>query len=139
MFEIRYVSENDKFFWFTLDKHLNENEFALKIRDKRAYVIGDGNNLVGILRYNLFWDNTPFLTLIYFEEASRGKGFGKQAMLFWENEMRKLGYKMVMTSTQVDEQAQHFYRNLGYMDRGSIFLDGTPFTQPQEMLMIKIL
>ena len=60
-------------------------------------------------------------------------------MLFWENEMRELGYKMVMTSTQVNEQAQHFYRKLGYKDRGGIFLDGTPFEQPQEMILIKIL
>jgi len=58
-------------------------------------------------------------------------------MLFWENEMSELGYKMVMTSTQVDEQAQHFYRNLEYRDKGGLFLDNTPFEQPQEMLMVK--
>ena len=39
----------------------------------------------------------------------------------------------------VTEQAQHFYRKLGYMDRGSLFLDGTPFEQPQEMFMLKVL
>jgi len=39
MFEIKYVSENDKSFWFTLDRHLDENEFELKIRDKRGYII----------------------------------------------------------------------------------------------------
>jgi ribosomal protein S18 acetylase RimI-like enzyme len=60
-------------------------------------------------------------------------------MLHWENEMRELGFKMVMTSTQVDEEAQHFYRKLGYKDRGGLCLDGTPFEQPQEMFMIKML
>lgn len=53
--------------------------------------------------------------------------------------MRKRGYKMVMTSTRVDEQAQHFYRKLGYEDKGGIILDNTPFEQPQEMFMLKIL
>lgn len=53
--------------------------------------------------------------------------------------MSELGCKMVMTSTQVDEYAQHFYRRLGYIDRGSLFLDNTPFEQPQEMIMLKIL
>ena len=91
------------------------------------------------MRYNLFWDNTPFLTLIYIADAYQNKGYGRQAMLYWENEMRELDYKMVMTSTQVDEQAQHFYRKLGYKDKGSIFLDDTPFEQPQEMIMIKVL
>jgi len=139
VFEIRYISRNDKLFWFTLDKHLSESEFELKIRDRRGYIIIDVDKPVGIMRYNLFWDNIPFLTYIYFEEPSRGKGFGRQSVLFWENEMRELGYKMVMTSTQVDENAQHFYRKLGYMDRGSIFWDNTPFEQPQEMFMLKIL
>ncbi|MGL5434061.1 MAG: GNAT family N-acetyltransferase [Lachnospiraceae bacterium] len=139
MFKIRYASKTDKVFWFMLDKHMNESEFIIKIRDKRGYVISDGDKPIGIMRYNLFWDNTPFLTLIYFEESYRGKGFGRQAMLFWENEMRELGYKMAMTSTQVDEEAQHFYRKLGYKDKGSLFLDNTPFEQAQEMLMLKVL
>lgn len=139
MFQITYVSEADRLFWYTLDEHLSESEFRLKIRDRRGYVISDVDKPIGIMRYNLCWDIIPFLTFIYFDEPYRGKGFGRRAMLFWENEMRELGYKMVMTSTQVDEDAQHFYRKLGYKDKGGIFLDNTPFEQPQEMFMLKVL
>jgi GNAT superfamily N-acetyltransferase len=139
MFAIRYVTEADKSFWFSLDRYLSESEFELKIRDKRGYVICDNNKPIGLMRYNLFWDNTPFLTLIYFTESYRGKGFGKQAMLYWENEMKGLGYTLVMTSTQVDEDSQHFYRKLGYVDKGGLFLDNTPYAQPQELFMVKIL
>jgi GNAT superfamily N-acetyltransferase len=139
VFGIRYVSESDKLFWFSLDKYLSQNEFSLKVRDRRGYIICEHNKPVGIMRYNLFWDNTPFLTLIYFEESFRRKGFGRQAMLYWENEMRSLGYKLAMTSTQADEQAQHFYRKLGYVDRGCLILDNTPSEQPQEIFMIKVL
>ena len=139
MFKIRYVSELDKPFWFTLDEHLSEAEFMRKVRDKRGYVICDEDKPIGVMRYNLFWDNTPFLTLIHLEEASQRVGFGKQAMLCWENEMRALGYQMVMTSTRVDEEAQHFYRKLGYKDKGGICLDGTPMEQPQEVFMVKVL
>ncbi len=139
MFQIRYASERDKTFWFSLDRHLSENEFAMKVRDKRGYIISAGDKPVGIMRYNLFWDNTPFLTLIYFEESEQGKGFGRQAMCHWESEMRALGFKMAMTSTQADEQAQYFYRKLGYVDRGCLILDNTPFEQPQEIIMIKVL
>ena len=60
MLEIRYVTKLDEPFWFTLDKHLCKNEFALKTRDKRGYVIYLNGNPVGVMRYNLFWDNTPF-------------------------------------------------------------------------------
>ena len=137
MFEIRYVQKDDKSFWGRLDRHLSKSEFELKVRDKRGYIISDGADPIGVMRYNLFWDSIPFLTLIYMKKSYRGKGFGKQALLSWEGEMRELGYKMVMTSTQVDEQAQHFYRRIGYKDKGGLFLDNTPFEQPQEMFMIK--
>lgn len=137
MFEIRYVTEADRAFWFTLDPHMDEAEFLLKIRDKRGYIICDGSHPIGVMRYNLFWDHIPFLTLIYLEDSYQGKGFGRKAMLFWEAKMRELGYKMIMTSTQVDEQAQHFYRKLGYIEKGSLFFDNTPFEQPQEMFLLK--
>jgi GNAT superfamily N-acetyltransferase len=91
-FNIRYVLESDRALWFTLDEHLSEQEFELKIRDNRGYIINDGERPVGEMRYNLMWDNTPFLTHIYLEESSRGKGFGRRAMLFWEREMREIGY-----------------------------------------------
>jgi len=122
-----------------LDAHMSEREFELKVRDKRGYIISNGEKPIGILRYNLFWDNTPFLTLIHLEEAHQRRGFGKQAILQWEAEMRTLGYKLVLTSTQVNEPAQHFYRALGYIDKGALFLDHTPIEQPQEMFMLKIL
>ena len=138
MLEIRYATESDKPFWFMLDRHLSESEFTLKVRDKRGHIISSDDKPIGIMRYNLFWDNTPFLTLIYIEETEQRRGFGRQAMLHWEDEMRGLGYKMVMTSTQADEQAQHFYRKLGYVDRGCLVLDGTPFEQAQEIFMIKV-
>jgi len=43
-------------------------------------------------------------------------------MLFWENEMRKLGYKMVMTSTQINEETQHFHRKLGHVDKSCLLI-----------------
>ena len=139
MFKIRDVCEGDKPFWMTLDPPLSEKEFELKIRDKRGYIISDGDKPIGVMRYNLFWDRIPFLTLIRLDDSYHGKGFGKKAMLFWENEMKELGYKMLMLSTQVDEQAQHFYRKLGYIERGSLSLDNTPFEQAQEIFLLKVL
>ena len=126
MFEIRYVNEADKSFWFTLDEHMSEDELLLKIRDRRGYIICDNSKPIGVMRYNLFWDSIPFLTLIHFEESYRRKGFGKKSVLAWEKEMQGFGDKMVMTSTQVDEEAQHFYRKLGYIEKGSLSFANTP-------------
>ncbi|MNP74328.1 hypothetical protein D3C76_1711890 [compost metagenome] len=47
--------------------------------------------------------------------------------------MKQKGYDMVMTSTQADEGAQHFYRKLGYKDAGCLILD----SQPLEILLTK--
>jgi len=134
MFKIRYVNESDKAFWFSIvDEHISEDEFILKIRDKRGYIISDDDKPIGIMRYNLFWDNTPFLNSIGIEESYQGKGFGKQAMKHWEDEMQCLGYKLVMTSTQSDEKAQHFYRKIGYIDSGCLLL----FKDPAEIFFVK--
>lgn len=42
-----------------------------------------------------------------------------------------------LTSTQVDESAQHFYRKSGYKDCGSLILDIPKYAQPMEMFLVK--
>ena len=137
MTEIRYVTENDKTFWYTLDRHLPESEFGNKVRDRQGYVLLEDGVPAGILRYNLFWDNTPFCTMLYVEPEMQRKGYGRLLMEHWENEMKALGYGMIMTSTQVDETAQHFYRKLGYKDCGGLLLDIPGYEQPMEMFLCK--
>jgi len=133
LFEIRYANESDKTFWFSIDKRMSDNEFTSKARDKRTYIISNCEKPIGIMRYNIFWCNTPFLDLIYIDEASQNKGFGMHAMKHWENEMLSLGYKLVMTSTRSDEQAQHFYRKIGYIDSGCLVLS----KEPAEIFFVK--
>ena len=133
MIEIRYVQTGDKAFWFRLDRHLPEPEFENKVKLKRGYVLTDNNIPAGILRYNLFWDNTPFCTLIFMDDAYRRKGLGKMLMERWERDMKDKGCKLVLVSTQADEDAQHFYRKLGYRDCGGLVLD----SQPMELFLAK--
>ena len=139
MIEVRYVESEDKEFWFDLDKHLPEREFEKKVRDKQGYIILNDGVRVGLLRYNLFWDNTPFCTMLYIDRAKRKKGFGRELMKCWEEDMKKQGYGMIMVSTQVDEDAQHFYRKLGYKDCGGFTVDIPGYEQPMEMILSKAL
>ena len=44
---------------------------------------------------------------------------------------------ILLTSTQVDEEAQHFYRKLGYKDCGGFVIDVPGYEQPMELFMIK--
>jgi len=137
MIEIRYVQLEDKEFWYSLDKHLPEQEFISKVSDKRGYILLDDNIPVGLLRYNLFWDNTPFLTMLFVDWDYQRKGYGKKLVEYWETDMKAQGYGMVLGSTQVDEEAQHFYRKLGYKDCGGFVIDIPGYEQPMEMFMVK--
>ena len=83
----------------------------------------EDDKFVGWLRYNLFWDNTPFMNMLYLLDNERGKGNGSRLVIFWENEMKQKNYEFVLTSTQSNEEAQFFfYRKIGYVDSGALLL-----------------
>ena len=41
---------------------LAEKEIELKIRDKRCYILREGEEVVGILRFNMVFEFIPFLS-----------------------------------------------------------------------------
>ena len=137
MIHIHYMDTTNQKFWMSLDRHISVHEFNQKVLNKQGYVIFNNDVPVGILRYNLFWDNTPFCTMLCIEPSSQNKGFGKLLLLHWETEMKHKGFKMVMTSTQIDESAIFFYEKMGYYGCGGINIDIEPYTQPMEIIMIK--
>ena len=123
---VRYAKEKD---WETIslyDRHISSEELRSSIRLRRVIVVEDGEGFAGWLRFNLFWDNTPFMNLLFLLEDRRGRGYGGQLTAFWETEMKLLGYERVLTSTQADERAQRFYRRQGYTDCGALLLPGEP-------------
>ncbi|KRF08012.1 GNAT family acetyltransferase [Paenibacillus sp. Soil766] len=116
------------------DHHVLQSLILKKINDQEIYMLRDENeNNIGWMRFGYFWDNTPFMNMLWLEEQYRGQGFGKHVVLYWEKEMRNKGFKVVMTSTSASEEAQHFYRKLGYRDAGCLLLDN----EPLEMIMTK--
>ena len=119
---VRRATEADLAFWRTLDHHISESEFRRKVRDGMAFVICADGAPIGVLRYSLFWDEHPFCNLLYIAEERQRQGCGRALMQAWEAEMRDMGYKTVLVSTQADEEAQHFYRKLGYLDCGCLLL-----------------
>ncbi len=130
---IRYANENDIEIISKYDKHISKEELANIIKLKRVIVMYEDDKFVGWLRYNLFWDNTPFMNMLYFLDNERGKGNGSRLVIFWENEMKQKNYEFVLTSTQSNEEAQFFYRKIGYVDSGALLLPN----EPLEMILYK--
>ena len=117
------------------NQRLNRN--SKKVNSKQGYVLLENDKPVGLLRYNLFWDNTPFCTILFIDWNNQKKGYEKELLEYWEKDMKSQGYDFVLTSTQVDETAQHFYRKLGYKDCGGLIIDIPNYEQPMEMFLIK--
>lgn len=137
--EIKAVTDNDKKFVMSIDKHVDDTGYDNRVYTKSGYVIWEKGQRIGIMVHCVLWDNLPFMNLLFIKEAYRGKGFAKQAIMSWENEMKNQGYRMTLISTQVDEGAQHLYRKLGYVDCGGLVFNNTPFDQPMEMFLRKVL
>jgi len=98
----------DRPFWLRLDRHLPEEGFARKVRDREGYVLEEDGQPAGLLRWNLFWDEIPFCTLLAVAEDRRGRGLGRALLARWESDMAARGHRLVMTSTRADERAQGF-------------------------------
>lgn len=115
------------------DRHISLAELENLIAFGRVTILEEDGEFAGWLRWNLFWDNTPFLNMIFLLPAYQGKGYGRALIANWEEEMRCLGFDRVMTSTASDEYAQHFYHKLGYTAIGGF----TPFDDPYELIFSK--
>ncbi len=130
---IRYAELSDLEMVAGYDHHVAKEELTSLIGLKRLIVMLEENHFVGWLRYNLFWDNTPFMNMLYLLKEYRGQGYGGRLSEFWEVEMKKRGYDTVLTSSLANEQAQLFYRKRGYVDCGALLLPG----EPLEILFMK--
>lgn len=130
---IKYADKNDFEILKKYEHCINESELKNIITAKRILVMYNNNVFIGWLRFNLFWDNIPFMNMLYFLKKYRGKGYGRQLLSYWEKEMLKNNYKRVLTSTLSNEQAQFFYRKNGYVDCGSLLLPN----EPLEIILLK--
>ena len=134
---IRFATPSDWPFWHSLDKRISRALFLRKAEAGECYIAEADGAPAALLRWNRFWDEVPFCTLLYIEEKRRGQGLGRALVARWEADMRALGHGMAMTSTQSDEDARYFWRALGYRNTGSFDIDVPGYAQPPELIMLK--
>ena len=133
--KIRYAENKDLLWLIENDKHISDNVLNYKIENKEIFIAEKNNQIIGWLRYNLFWDNIPFMNMVYILVEYRKIRLGAKLVKYWEEEMKQKGYKNVLTSTQSNEEAQHFYTKIGYKEIGGFKY----FDDPYEIIFQKIL
>lgn len=119
--KIREGSERDFDILRRCDTHISEEMLKDKITCRRILIAEIGGEFAGWLRYGMFWDEMPFINMLFILDKFRGKGIGTLLVKNWEQRMRSHGYGIFLTSTQAEESAQHFFRKLGYSDLGGFF------------------
>ena len=116
------------------DRHIPRERLLGCIQRGLVTVLRSEDRILGVLRWNLFWQSIPFLDLIYIDEAYRGQGWGSKMMADWEDSMKAMGYSYVMLSTQEDETAKYFYEKLGYHRIGAFL---PPEQNADEIMYLK--
>ncbi|MEW2374960.1 GNAT family N-acetyltransferase [Micromonospora sp. NPDC047812] len=132
---LRVADNRDVSFLVQAELHVDRMELHRVIEAGRVTVAVEDTSIQGWLRWGLFWDEIPFMNMLFVLEQHRGKGLGTRLIQHWENQQRAAGHGSVMTSTLASEEAQHLYRRLGYVDRGCLLLPG----EPLEILLAKSL
>ncbi|MBD3334260.1 MAG: GNAT family N-acetyltransferase [Candidatus Eisenbacteria bacterium] len=121
---IRAAEQDDLDFLDRHDPLLRREILAEKVSRGEVYVAQEAGQCVALARFNYLCDLDPFLTLILVLEAHRRQGIGTRLMRHWEGEMRRRGHRVLLTSTEVDESAQQFYRKRGFADSGALLFPG---------------
>jgi len=131
---VRYAVLEDEAWIRINDDLLRSDLIRRKISTKEVLLAELCGVPTGLLRFSYLWDTVPFMNLLFIVEEHRERGIGSKLVTSWEEMMKADGYQYVMTSTQADETAQHFYRKLGYRDCGSFLYPGQT---PLELLLTK--
>ncbi len=131
---IRVATADDLDFLDRNDPLLTREVLEEKVAREEVYVAEEGGRRIGLARFDYLCDLDPFLTLLLVLEKHRKKGVGTRLMDFWEEQMKREGHRILLTSTEAAEDAQFFYRKIGFRDAGAILFPGQ---EAAELVLVK--
>lgn len=109
---------------YMLDKFQSAKTIEQQVSEGyQYYMLMFENEYVGYLSIKKENQNL-FLSKLYILKSERGKGFGKTAMLFIENEAKNLGCNSIsLTVNKGNINSINTYENLGFENLGDILID----------------
>jgi ribosomal protein S18 acetylase RimI-like enzyme len=119
--ETRYGQEGDIDWLIAHDPHVRP-EWIRRCILQREYVLAcNGAARIGYLRFSMFWGNIPYMDLIWVVQSHRRQGAGTAMFRFWEQDMRRCGAKLLMTSSMDNEpEPQAWHQRNGFRQSGSL-------------------
>lgn len=103
------------------DTEISTDVLLKQINEQRVLLLSGNSQVIGYLRYSLFWSSIPYVDLIHVGEEFRRKGSGKALYVFLEKYLKQQGFKKLMASAQSNEpDAQNFHKKIGFELIGSL-------------------
>ena len=130
--KIRFATEKDIDYLTDYDGHVSKKMLVTKVENKQVIVAYINNEFAGFLRFGFFWDEIPFMNMLFVLEKFRQEGIATALVKYWVKEFED-SHTILLTSTLSDETSQHFYRKLSYQDIGGFVLPG----ESMELILMK--
>lgn len=122
-----FATKDDFSFLDILDLHISEIELIKAIEQKRIYMVYKGKTFIGMLRYNFYMDNIPFVNFIYVKPKYRNNNIGSQILKKFEDDMIEKGYFNILTSIVYPMEAHAFFTKNNYKECGGFLIPSEPY------------
>jgi GNAT superfamily N-acetyltransferase len=86
------ASSADLPFLGDVDTHVSADTLADLVSMRRVMVVAADGDAVGFLRWGLFWDQIPFMNLLWVLPDWRGRGVGTTLVEAWETSQLAAGH-----------------------------------------------
>ncbi len=136
MITIRPAVAGDQAFWF-LWIPLTNGSLRQKDNGKNCLCCSCRRPASRVATLQFFLGHDSFLYHASDRRSASRQGTRETVGYLLGTTAKAAGHALCLTSTQVDEQAQHFYRKLGYQDAGGLLLTSSGFEQPMELFLVK--
>ncbi len=100
------------------------------INNNLVYIIEE-KEIIGFLRYSLFWNRIPFINMLYIKDIYRNKGYGKELLNFFIKEMQNKRFENIMTSCVAKENGKMFFLKNNFNITGGF----NPFKEGYELIL----
>lgn len=118
---VRFAGSQDLTWCQGQDEFIDIEVLERKIPSKEILVAEVAEKKVGYLRLEYLWSKIHYIGLVKVNQEQRGHGVGQAMLKFLEAFLREKEFKILMSSSQVNEaRAQEWHRKMGFQESGII-------------------